>query len=270
MNSIMKTSALALALTSATLAAPALAQVIATPQEHGEHQQEFVHGAPQVPSLEWTIAAGGRIYDNWWEALDRDAPEGTNPAYPVSVNTDQTGEGTWRCKECHGWDYQGKDGIYRKGSHFTGIAGIMGMQDAPVEAIVAKLRDTNHPYTEEMISDAEMLRVATFVSKGLIDMRGFIDYETRKVNAGDVERGRAIFQTICAACHGFDGRAMDWGAGDAHNFVGTEAAEVPDEVYNKISNAHPGAAMVNLSAFTHGDRINLMAYISQLPVGIDD
>ncbi|MFZ2101875.1 MAG: cytochrome c, partial [Oricola sp.] len=116
----------------------------------------------------------------------------------------------------------------------------------------------------------EMLRVATFISKGLIDMRGFVDYETRKVNAGDVERGRAIFQTICAACHGFDGRAMDWGAGDEHNFVGTEAAELPDEVYNKISNAHPGAAMINLSAFPHADRINLLAYISQLPVGIDD
>ena len=61
------------------------AQVSVSPQEHGPQQQEFVHGAPQVPSLEWTLAAGGRIYDNWWEALDRDEPEGTNPAYPASA-----------------------------------------------------------------------------------------------------------------------------------------------------------------------------------------
>ncbi len=246
------------------------AQVSVEPQEHGPEAQYFVHGAPQVPSEPWTIAAGGRIYDNWWEALDRDEPEATNPAYPTAVNTDQTGSGTWRCKECHGWDYQGASGIYHQGSHFTGIPGILGAMGKPVEAIALTLRDANHPYTPEMISDEEMMRVALFVSKGLVDMRTFIDYDTRTVNAGDAERGREIFQTTCAACHGFDGRALDWGSDGGHNFVGTEAAELPDEVYNKISNAHPGAAMINLRAFSHEDRVAVMAYIALLPVGLDN
>lgn len=26
----------------------------------------------------------------------------------------------------HGWDYMGKDGVYGKGGHFTGIKGIQG------------------------------------------------------------------------------------------------------------------------------------------------
>lgn len=246
------------------------AEVSVTPQEHGPHQQYFVHGAPQVPSLEWTLAAGGRIYDKWWDALDRPKPEGTNPAYPASAQ--QEGANTWRCKECHGWDYLGAEGIYRQGSHFTGIKGIMGMRGRPAESIVPILRDANHPYTPEMITDDEMLRIATFVSEGLTDMRAFIDYETRKMipGAGNFARGRAIFQTTCAACHGFDGRAMDWGKGDAHNFIGTEAAALPDEVYNKISNAHPGVAMINTRAFSVQDRISLMTYIATLPTGIDD
>lgn len=254
------------------LTLPVLSEDSVAPQEHGSHQQEFVHGSPQVASKEWTIAAGGRIYDNWWEALDRPEPEATNPAYPVTVNTDQSGASTWRCKECHGWDYQGADGIYTKGSHFTGIKGILGAAGKPPEAIAAMLRDANHPYTTDMISDAEMLRVATFVSEGLVDMRAFIDYDTRtvKIGVGDMDRGRGIFQTTCAACHGFDGRALDWGEGEGHNFVGTEAAELPDEVYNKISNAHPGAAMINLRALSHEDRVNVLAYIATLPVGIDD
>ena len=250
----------------------ALADSTISPQEHGPHQQEFVHGAPQVPSLEWTIAAGGRIYDNWWEALDRPEPEGINPAYPAAVNPDQSGPGTWRCKECHGWDYLGAEGIYRKGSHYTGIKGVLGASGQSVESIAALLRDANHPYTQEMITDEEMLRVATFISRGLVDMREFIDYDTRKMKpgVGDVDRGRAIFQTTCAACHGFDGRAMDWGEPGKHNFVGTEAAELPDEVYNKISNAHPGAAMINLRALSEEDRVSVMAYIAGLPTGIDD
>ena len=251
---------------------PAQAQVSVAPQEHGPQQQEFVHGAPLELSLEWTIAAGGRIYDNWWEALDRDEPEGTNPAYPTNVNQSQTGPVTWRCKECHGWDYLGAEGIYSEGSHFTGIKGLFGAQGQPIEAIAAALRDANHPYTPEMITDEEMLRVATFVSEGLVDMREFIDYETRTVKegVGDIDRGRAIFQTTCAACHGFDGRALDWGEGDEHNFIGTEAAELPDEVYNKLANAHPGAAMINLRALSNEDRVSVLAYIAKLPVGIDD
>jgi thiosulfate dehydrogenase len=250
----------------------AAAQVSVAPQEHGPQQQEYVHGAPQVPSLDWTIAAGGRIYDNWWEALDRPAPEATNPAYPAAANSEQTGEGTWRCKECHGWDYQGAAGIYRSGSHFTGIKGVLGMRGWAPESILPILRDKNHPYTEEMISNEEMLRVATFLSEGLTDMRAFIDYDSRKMipGVGDVDRGRAIFQTTCAACHGFDGRALDWGEGDSHNYIGTEAAELPDEVFNKISNTHPGAAMINLRAFSVEDRVSVMAYIAGLPTGADE
>jgi len=250
--------------------ATAHAQSTARPQEHGPNQQYFVHGAPQVPSKEWTMAAGGRIYDNWWEALDRDEPDGTNPAYPA--NAKQSGEGTWRCKECHGWDYRGAEGIYRQGSHFTGIKGVMGVRGQPPESILAILRDANHPYTREMITDEEMARVAVFLSEGLVDMRPFIDTETRQVipGSGDFDRGRAVFQTTCAACHGFDGRALDWGDGDEHNFVGTEAASLPDEVFNKISNAHPGAAMINTRAFSVEDRISLLAYVATLPTGIDD
>lgn len=134
------------------------------------------------------------------------------------------------------------------------------------------LRGENHPYTTEMIKDAEMMRVATFLSAGLVDMTSFIDRETRQVivGSGDLDRGRAIFQTTCAACHGFDGRALDWGQGDEHNFIGTEATSLPDEVFNKLSNAHPGAAMINTRAFSVQDRINVLNYIATLPTGLDD
>jgi thiosulfate dehydrogenase len=233
---------------------------------HAPEAQNFIHGMPEVPSESWTLAAGGRIYDNWWDALDRDAPEGTNPAYPTDINTDQSGEGTWRCKECHGWDYLGAEGIYSDGSHFTGIMGINGAIGRDVTEIAALLRDENHPYTPEMISDDEMLRVAAFVSRGQVDMRSFMDMETRSVNAGDPDRGRDIYQTTCAACHGFDGRLLDWGEGDEHNYVGTEAVEVPDEVMHKILNAHTGVQMINLRAFPLSDAISVLAYAATLPL----
>ena len=230
---------------------------------HEAEAQEFVHGDPAVPSDPWLIAAGGRIYDNWFTALDRDEPKGTHPSYPASGK--QKGATTWRCKECHGWDFKGKDGVYGKGSHYSGIKGVdgaVGMAEADIAAIV---RGDAHGYTAEMISDAELARLTAFMSRGQVDMSKYVDLEKREIIAGDPERGRGIFQTVCAACHGFDGRLLDWGDDDEHAYVGTEAVAAPDEVLNKILNAHPGVAMVNLRAFPVEYAVDVLNYAATLP-----
>jgi thiosulfate dehydrogenase len=232
--------------------------------EHGAEAQEFIHGAPATPSDPWLLAAGGRIYDNWWEALDREEPEGTHPSYPATG--EQSGPDTWRCKECHGWDYRGAGGVYRKGSHYTGIKGIEGAIGKPEAEIAALLRAPLHGYTPEMIKDDELARIAAFVSRGQVDMSTIVDGETRAILAGDPERGRGIYQTVCAACHGFDGRFMDWGDDGEHAYVGTEATTVPDEVLNKILNAHTGVAMVNLRAFPLDAAVDVLSYTATLPV----
>ena len=224
--------------------------------------EQFVHGAPAQPSEAWLLAAGGRIYDKWWAALDRDEPGGTHPLYPATGQ--QSGKNTWRCEECHGWDYRGAAGIYRNGSHATGIKGIEGAIGWPEDKIAALMRGS-HAYTPEMINDAEMARLAAFVSRGQIDMSAYIDPETRQVTGGDADRGRAVFQTVCAACHGFDGRRLDWGDDGEHAYIGTEAAKVPDEVLNKILNAHPGEEMVNLRAFSPDVAADVLRYTTTLP-----
>jgi len=264
---MLKTTMIAAFVTVIGAATPLLADEDGKDYQHSEEAQEFIHGAPAVASEAWPLAAGGRIYDKWWLALDRDEPEGTNPAYPTDVNEKQSGSGTWRCKECHGWDYRGAEGVYQQGSHYTGIPGIDGSVGKPVEYIARMLRDENHPYTTDMITDEEMLRVAAFVSRGQVDMRTFMNPETREMldDVADTDRGRDIFQTTCAACHGFDGAAMDWG-GDTPAYIGTEASELPDEVFNKIYNAHPGVAMINLRAFSLQDAVNVLAYSATLPV----
>lgn len=230
---------------------------------HDEDATAFVHGAPSNPSDAWILAAGGRIYDNWMEALDRDHPDDTHPAYPAAGKQD--GDTTWRCKECHGWDYRGVAGIYRKGSHFTGIKGIdgaIGMDEAKIGAL---LRATPHGYSADMINDTELTWIAAFVSRGQIDMSKYVDLETRAIIPGDMDHGRAVFQTTCAACHGFDGRVLDWGSDDSPAYVGTEAAAAPDEVMNKILNAHPGADMINLRAFGEEVAGDVLTYIATLP-----
>lgn len=230
---------------------------------HGAAAQEFIHGEPAIPSVPWTIAAGGRIYDNWFKALDKKEPKSTHPAYPASGK--KSGSTTWRCKECHGWDFKGKSGGYRNGSHFTGIKGIDGAVGMPEEKIRAVIRGSSHGYTAEMIPDRDLARVAAFVSRGQVDMSKYIDLDKRTIIAGNPERGRGIFQTVCAACHGFDGKLLDWGDGNKHAYVGTEAKAAPDEVLNKILNAHPGVAMVNFRAFPIEYAVDVLSYAATLP-----
>ena len=81
------------------------------------------------------IAEGGRLYDKWWAEYNLEKPSTTHPAYPKAGK--KTGASTWRCKECHGWDYVGKDGRYSSGSHYTGFEGVWDQRSEHMEDVLA-------------------------------------------------------------------------------------------------------------------------------------
>lgn len=185
----------------------------------------------------FSIARGGVLYDNWYGVLERDAPANTHPSYPASGK--QKGGSTWRCKECHGWDYKGAEGAYSKGSHFTGIKGVRGAEGKDPTELAAIIRNKTHAYTTEMMSDKAILRLALFLSKGQIDMDNYIDRATRKAK-GDAQRGARFYQTICAICHGFDGKQINFKDEKEPEFIGTVAQANPWETLHKIRNGQPG------------------------------
>jgi thiosulfate dehydrogenase len=150
----------------------------------------------------WAVARGGQLYDDWMAVLDAEPPKGNHPAYPAVGK--RKGRTTWRCKECHGWDYMGEDGAYRRGSHTTGIKGVrrvVGMDPAEIEKIIT---DKTHGYTPDMIPPRALRKLAMFLSRGQVAMDQYIDRETEEAR-GDLRRGASFFQTVCAICHGFDG-----------------------------------------------------------------
>ncbi len=229
----------------------------------GERHREYVYGVPDVPTAEWVMSSGGRLYDNWMNALDKEAPEGNHPAWPAS-NTKKQGANTWRCKACHGWDYKGVSGKYASGSWKTGIKGVTQMHGTTPSKMVTILRDDTHRYTSEMISDVNATRLGMFISRGLHDTDAYIDRKTGKTN-GVASRGAKIFQNICASCHGFQGTKLNWGKGDDVAFVGTEANANPWEVLHKIRNGHPGHEMVAMRPFPMETAVDILTYIRTLP-----
>lgn len=209
----------------------------------------------------YTVTRGGQIYDNWISTLGAAKPTTTHPSYPKEGK--QKGAATWRCKECHGWDYRGRDGAYAKGSHYTGIKGIRSWAGGDAAKVAAILRGSTHGYTAAMIPDAELKKVARFVVSGQVDMAKVIDGKAKKAK-GNVHRGAGLYQTVCAACHGLDGRMINFKKKPEVAYVGT-IAENPWETLHKIRNGQPDAPMVALMGLTLQDQVDVLAYCQTLP-----
>ncbi|MCU7873016.1 MAG: hypothetical protein KZQ91_09765 [Candidatus Thiodiazotropha sp. (ex Lucinoma borealis)] len=229
-----------------------------------------VDAQQQAENIYW-YAQGGRVYDNWMGLVGRkeqlkrqlnitDFLNG-HPAYPEEGK--QKGFTTWRCKECHGWDYRGVDGAYGKGGHFTGISGVLGMAGRPVADILTIIRNETHGYTKDMIDDQSANALALFISEGLIDMRQWIS-ETGEVVQGDLENGRPHFEALCAICHGLKGQKINFNTSQKPRYLGEASRQNPWEVLHKIRNGHPGEQMINTRSLPIQSQIDILKFVQKL------
>ncbi len=215
----------------------------------------------------YSIVRGGRLYDNWLKEIEGRAPvfspwaypvDKRHPAYPADRRYAMEPETNWRCKECHGWDYRGKDGAYSEGEHYTGIKGIRAMAGADPERIIATITDETHGYGG-LLDDHDLRALANFVSEGQVDMDRFID-RTLKVARGDPLRHMAYYTTICAACHGRDGFKII-----TMPPLGKVARNNPWETLHRILNGHPAENMPALRALDMSILVDILAYVQTLP-----
>ena len=207
------------------------------------------------------VSLGGLLYDNW-SAVTGVKTEGTHPSYPAEGK--KKGGSTWRCKECHGWDYMGKDGAYAKGSHYTGIKGIRDSARKSPEKIATILKDKTHAYGGTLSAGAYEA-LAYFVAYGQVAMERFIDRSTKKAN-GNAERGAKIYTSTCAKCHGADGRKLNFKTADNPEYLGTIANKNPWEALHKIRFGQPMTEMPSLLFLDIGYQINVLSYCQTLPL----
>jgi len=213
---------------------------------------------------------GGQLYDRWWTVARVPAPTGKHPLYPPAGV--QSGSSTFRCKECHGWDYKGLDGQYGTGSHFTGIVGVQHTALSPQQVFdLLKADPAETPVGHDMdaygMSDADLWDVVKMTLEGVVDTDDVIPRtctgggsdgavcisdgdcpsgvcDITPVFAGDADLlGPIWYDNICASCHGYDGTAINFGSVAYPVYVGTVAYENPWEFVHKVRFGHPAAAM---------------------------
>ena len=210
------------------------------------------------------VSEGGRMYDNWIQATGAADMTENQPLWATQTTNERSGNDTWRCKECHGWDYLGSEGRYASGSHATGFVGIFAAKDKSAEEVTAVLTGENHDFSA-YLNDVQVSAMVAFMPQ-LQDQSPYIN-EDKTVN-GDLEHGKALYGATCEMCHAEDGTALDFDDGEGKEFVGTVAADNPWEVFNKIAYGQPGSPMTVGSnmGWSWQDITDILAYIQTLPL----
>ncbi|MBI2528333.1 MAG: hypothetical protein HYV93_20425 [Candidatus Rokubacteria bacterium] len=226
--------------------------------------------AAQGPSPS-SVAVGGKLYDKWWKAVAGvKEPAGNHPLWATQTTNKRKGLDTWRCKECHGWDYRGTDGLYGSGSHKTGFPGVLAAQAKSVDQLKAILKGSTNPKHDfsPVLDEAALTNLATFLKHGLVDLASVVDAKTKKPMKADVAHGKQLAM-VCTACHGPEGTKLNFGKPAEPEYVGTVANENPWEFIHKVRSGQPGSDPPMLTGVELGwslqDVLDILAYSQTLP-----
>jgi thiosulfate dehydrogenase len=215
-----------------------------------------------------SISKGGLIYDKWWKAVEGAAePKDNQALWALQTTNTRKGTDTWRCKECHGWDYKGKDGAYGKGSHLTGFPGVY---DASLNKTKAQLLDVLKGKTDSRHNFASLLGetgindVVNFLKEGVVDETKYVDSSTKKAVGANMTHGQELYSSTCAACHGADGKLILFDGKDSLGFL---ANDNPWETLHKIRFGQPGASMPAgvTNKWSVQDAVDVLGYSQTLP-----
>ena len=238
----------------------------------GSTERASVAPAASPASSVESVARGGLLYDMWWRVVPgASEPKSDQALWVLQTTNKRSGSVSWRCKECHGWDYKGKDGAYGSGSRYTGFPGVWdAAQKKSAEQLAATLRglpNDKHNFSS-VLRPTDIADLVNFLKGGLVEMGKHVDYKTRQPIGGDAGRGKAIY-AVCGACHGPDGKKLNFGTEKSPEYVGTIAKTNPQEFLHKIWVGQPGSNPVMPGALVMGWPMNqvvdVLAYSQTLP-----
>jgi thiosulfate dehydrogenase len=218
---------------------------------------------PEVINLE----VGGQLYDKWYAVAEgASEPMEDQALWDTQSTNTRSGKDTWRCKECHAWDYMGDAGAYSSGSHYTGFIGMIEASSLSVADVLDILKgsgNADHDFSTVM-GDDDLAALAEFIVEGgVVDVSGYINSD-KTISGADTDNGQALYDASCAVCHGSDGLSIDFGGGDG---VGSLANDNPQETLHKIRFGHPGSAMPSGvgNGWSLQESIDVLAYSQTLP-----
>ena len=221
------------------------------------------------------ITIGAQLYDKWYALLKTTPPAGNMPIWERQTTNTRSGPETWRCSECHGWDYKGSEGVYGSGSHYTGFPNVMklaaGMSTSEIVAHLKGSKDPSHDFSK-YIDDANLGKLARFLKEGVSDESNIINSVTLKDIDGNIDHGKQLFESTCASCHGTDGKKIVFHTEGVSEYLGSVATRDPYRFLHRTRFGVAGSEMpvgINLG-WTPADGVDVLAYAQSLPTGAEN
>lgn len=222
--------------------------------------QEDLQGDPE---------RGGRLYSSWDLVVGFKDFDDLHPLWVSKGNSQPLERITWRCVNCHGWDYQGSAGRTlsnpQKAQNYPGVLAMMGL---PVEDVLPWLdgsRNPDHDFSA-YLSEQDMLDLSEFLSTALISP-DLIASPNNNIVQGTVGVGRTVFQENCQSCHGVEGGKINFGSAANPSFFGDMAWNNPWRIEHVVRFGHiigslPAASKLDIPL---SQQIDLLAYLQTLP-----
>jgi len=226
--------------------------------------------AQQTTPPEGDIIRGAQLYDKWYAVLGIDPPAGNMPIWRRQSTNTRSGADTWRCSECHGWDYRGAQGEYKAGSHYTGFPDLwMLVQGLQVDDIVNHLKgnlDPAHDFST-YLDDTSQTQLAEFLKYGIIDDTLFINPISLRVLSPNITNGQKLYQATCLNCHGEDGKKIVFRIEGVDEYLGSLANRDPWRFLHRTRFGVAGTDMpVGVSlGWQPEDGRDVLAYAQTLP-----
>lgn len=203
-------------------------------------------GSGDNPLTAASQARGAKLYDSWFKEKGVTLTD-PNPGYALTAGKQTSITATWRCSECHGWDYAGSAGVNGSGSHFTGVTGLQDVPSDPPDETFQIVHDgvpgEGMTAFSPQLSDSDIWDLVKFLTEGVVDLTPYLDGATGAPLAGDPARGKDLFENglpgadpahTCAHCHGLDGKKLNFHEPpEAPEYLGT-VADNPWMVQHRI------------------------------------
>ncbi len=91
--------------------------------------------------------------------------------------------------------------------------------------------------------------------------------DTKKVIGDNMTHGEELYTDTCVACHGADGKQLNFGSETEPEYLGALANGNPWETLHKIRFGHPGTAMPSgvANGWSTQDAVDVLGYAQTLP-----
>lgn len=199
---------------------------------------------------------GGRLYDNLFVSLKTPLPK---------IMKDKNGEvientgHDFRCKNCHGWDYKGNEGIYGPDYQNKPYAASVNLIQLKKDDNLSlkKIMDSvlnghgiGMPVYSEFLNEKQAKLIAEFLVTNAHDSSYYFDLKTNKtnkyeltlVNLENKEKASVNYTKHCESCHGKNGAKFL--LHDGEYTLGSHSRQKAYEDHHKIQNGSPGSDMM--------------------------